>query len=124
MGRHPKLEIGKRINSHTRFLILTLIVSILNEGKVSEKPMQWKLSYMDTLGTKIITVLISEVSLFQGKNSVYLYKAGTLSSVLINHMSIFQGVCILLYFHGSWIGTYTVGLYIASLNTCLIQWYT
>ena len=68
---------------------------------------------MDTLGTKIITVLISEVSLFQGKNNVYLYKAGTWSSVLINHVPI-SGGCILLCFHGSRIGTYTVGLYIAS----------
>ena len=44
---------------------------------------------MVTLGTKII-VLISEVSLFQGENSVYLYEVGTQSSVLINQVFIFQ----------------------------------
>ena len=43
---------------------------------------------MDSLGTKII-VLISEVSLFQGQNNMYLYKVGTQLSVLIN-----QGVLI------------------------------
>ena len=43
---------------------------------------------MDTLGTKII-VLISEVSLFQGENNMYLYKVGTQSSVLIK-----QGILI------------------------------
>ena len=43
---------------------------------------------MDSLGTKII-VLISEVSLFQGQNNMYLYKVGAQSSVLIN-----QGVLI------------------------------
>ena len=42
---------------------------------------QWNLSNMGTLGTKVIIVLISEVSLFQGKNSMYLYKLGTRSSV-------------------------------------------
>ena len=49
---------------------------------------QWKLSNMDTRGTKIC-VLISEVSLFQGEN-MYLYKVGTWSSVLINQVSLFQ----------------------------------
>ena len=34
------------------------------------------LSNTDTLGTKIF-VLISEVSLFQGENNMYLYKVGT-----------------------------------------------
>ena len=43
---------------------------------------------MDSLGTKIL-VLISEVSLFQGQNGMYLYEVGTWSSVLIN-----QGVLI------------------------------
>ena len=43
---------------------------------------------MDTFGTKII-VLISEVSLFQGENNVYIYEVGTQSNVLIN-----QGVLI------------------------------
>ena len=43
---------------------------------------------MDTLGTKII-VLISEVSLFQAENNMYLYKVGTQSSVLSK-----QGVLI------------------------------
>ena len=62
--------------------------------------MQWTLSYLDTIGTKIF-VLISEASLFQGKYlqggtqssvlisevsllGVYLYKVGTRSSVPIN----------------------------------------
>ena len=36
----------------------------------------------DTLGTKII-ILISEVSLFQEENSMYLYKVGTRPGVLI-----------------------------------------
>ena len=45
------------------------------------------LSNMDTLGTKII-VLISEVSLFEGENNMYLYKVGTQSSVLINEGSL------------------------------------
>ena len=44
---------------------------------------------MDTIGTKTI-VLISEVSLFQGENNMYLYKDGTQSSVLINQVSLFQ----------------------------------
>ena len=43
---------------------------------------------MDSLATKIL-VLISEVSLFQGQNNMYLYKVGTQLSVLIN-----QGVLI------------------------------
>ena len=43
---------------------------------------------MDSLGTKIL-VLISEVSLFQGQNGMYLYEVGTQLSVLIN-----QGVLI------------------------------
>ena len=42
------------------------------------------------VGTKTI-ILISEVSLFQGENNMYLYKVGTQSSVLINQMSLFQG---------------------------------
>ena len=49
---------------------------------------------MDTIiyiGTKII-VRISEVSLFQAENNMYLYKVGTQSSVLINQVSLFQGV--------------------------------
>ena len=33
--------------------------------------LQWNLSNVDTLGTKII-VLISEVSIFQGENNMYL----------------------------------------------------
>ena len=41
---------------------------------------------MDTLGTKII-VLIGQVCLFQGENSMHLRT----SSVLINQVSIFQG---------------------------------
>ena len=45
---------------------------------------------MDTLGTKTI-VLISEVSLFQGKNNMYSYKVGIQSSVLINQVPLFQG---------------------------------
>ena len=48
----------------------------------------WNLSNTDTLGTKII-VLISEVSLFEGENKMYLYKVGTQSSVLINQVSLF-----------------------------------
>ena len=43
---------------------------------------QWNLSNTDTLGTKTI-VLISEASLFQGENNMYLYKVGTQSSVMI-----------------------------------------
>ena len=54
---------------------------------------QWNLSNTDNLGTKII-VLISEVSFFQGKNNMHLYKVGTQLSVLIK-----QGVLI-LYFRG------------------------
>ena len=47
---------------------------------------------MDTLGTKII-VLIGEVSLFLGENSMYLYKVGTQSNVLINQEFLyFRGV--------------------------------
>ena len=45
---------------------------------------------MDTIGTKTIA-LISEVSLFQGENNMYLYKVGTWSSLLINQVSFFQG---------------------------------
>ena len=48
-----------------------------------------KFLILTTLGTKTI-VLISEVSLFQGENNMYLYKVGTHSSVLINQMSLFQ----------------------------------
>ena len=45
--------------------------------------MQWNHSNTDTLGNKII-VLISEVRvLISGKNSMYLYKVGTQSRVLI-----------------------------------------
>ena len=40
--------------------------------------------------TPEITVLISEVSLFQGENNMHLYKVGTWSSVLINQVSLFQ----------------------------------
>ena len=50
----------------------------------------WNLSNTDTLGAKII-VLISEVSLFQRENNMYLCKVGTQSSVLINQVSLFQG---------------------------------
>ena len=46
------------------------------------RQIQWKPSNTDTLGTKII-VLISEVSLFQGENNMYLYKVGTQPGVLI-----------------------------------------
>ena len=46
---------------------------------------QWNLSNTDTLGTKII-VLISEVSLFQGENNMYVYHVGTRSIVLINQV--------------------------------------
>ena len=60
-------------------------------------PIQWNLSTTDTLGTKIV-VLISEVSLFQGENNMYLYKVGTRSSVLINQVSLFQE-CPLEGFH-------------------------
>ena len=49
---------------------------------------QWNPSNTDTLGTKII-VLISEVSLFQGENNMYLDKVGTRPGVLIK-----QGVLI------------------------------
>ena len=42
---------------------------------------------MDTIGTKIF----GEVSLFQGENTMYLYKVVTQSSVLINQVSLFQG---------------------------------
>ena len=48
------------------------------------------LSNMDTFGTKII-VLISEVSLFLGEDSMYLYKVGTQSNVLINQLSFKRG---------------------------------
>ena len=51
---------------------------------------QWHLPNTDTLGTKII-FLISEASLFQRENNMYLYKVGTQSSVLINKVSLFQG---------------------------------
>ena len=53
--------------------------------------LQWNLSYADALGTKTI-VLISEVSLFQGENNMYLYKIGAhdQSSVPINQLSLFQ----------------------------------
>ena len=47
---------------------------------------QWNLSNTDILGTKIL-VLVGEVSLFQGKNNICLYKVGTPSSVLINQVS-------------------------------------
>ena len=50
--------------------------------------MQWNLSNTDTLETRI-TVLISEVSLFQGENNMYLYKVGSRPGVLIK-----QGVLI------------------------------
>ena len=46
--------------------------------------MQWTLSYLDTIGTKIF-VLISEASLFQGK---YLHEGGTQSSVLNSEVSL------------------------------------
>ena len=59
-------------------------------GVSAYKPIQWNLSNMDTLGTKII-VQISEVSLFQEGNNMYLYKVGTRSSVLIKQASLFQG---------------------------------
>ena len=54
------------------------------------KVLQWNLSNMDTIGTKIF-VLINEVSLFQGENNTYLNKVWTLSSILINQVSLFQG---------------------------------
>ena len=45
----------------------------------------------DCSGTSLIwTPLISQVSLFQGENDIYLYKVGTQSSVLINQVSLFQ----------------------------------
>ena len=44
------------------------------------------LVYTNTLGTKII-VLISEVSLFQGKNIMYLYKVATQPGMKV---SLFQ----------------------------------
>ena len=56
---------------------------------MSEKEVQWNLYNTDTLGTKII-VQISEVSLFQGENNMYLYKVGTQLNVLINQVSLFQ----------------------------------
>ena len=48
--------------------------------------LQWNLSNVDTVGTKII----GEGSLFQRENNMYLYKVGTQSSVLINQVSLFQ----------------------------------
>ena len=62
-------------------------LSSLEEGLVLRLP--WNLSNTDTIGTKII-VLVSEVSLFQGEDNMYLYKTGTRSSVLINEVSLFQ----------------------------------
>ena len=56
---------------------------------MSEKEVQWNLYNTDTLGTKII-VQISEVSLFQGENNMYLYKVGTQLNVLINQVFLFQ----------------------------------
>ena len=44
---------------------------------------------MDTIGTKTIA-LISEMSLFQGENNMYLHEVGTQSSLLINQVSLFQ----------------------------------
>ena len=51
--------------------------------------LQWNPSNMDIIGTKT-SVLISEVSLFQGDNNTCLYKVGTQTSVLINQ------VCVLI----------------------------
>ena len=54
--------------------------------------LQWNLSNTNPIsGTKII-VLISEVSLFQGENNMYLCKVGTRSSVLIYQRVLISGV--------------------------------
>ena len=42
-------------------------------------------------GTSVLFVPISEVRLFQGENIMYLYEVGTQPSVLINEVSLFQG---------------------------------
>ena len=55
---------------------------------------QWNPSNTDTLGTKII-VLISEVSLFQGENNMYLDKVGTRPGVLIKQGVLISEVSIL-----------------------------
>ena len=68
--------------------ILFLVLGL--KWRMFEYSIQWNLSNTDTLGTKII-VLISEVSLFQGKNNMYLYKVGTRSSVLIKQVSFKRG---------------------------------
>ena len=55
---------------------------------------QWNLSIADTLRTAE-SVLISEVSSFQGQFCTQLYLAGTLDSVLIKVVSLyFRGVLI------------------------------
>ena len=46
---------------------------------------------MDAIGIKIF-VLISELSLFQGKNDTCLYKGGTWLSVLVYHGVFISGV--------------------------------
>ena len=43
--------------------------------------------YSYKVGTRS-SVLINQVSLFQGKNNMYLYKVGTRTSVLINQVSL------------------------------------
>ena len=51
---------------------------------------QWNLSVVDTLGIAE-SVLISEVSTFQGWSCTHFYLAGTHISVLIKEVSLFQG---------------------------------
>ena len=53
--------------------------------------LQWILPTMDTTGTKTV-VLISEVSLFQRENIMYLYEVGTGLSVLINQGVLYSRV--------------------------------
>ena len=65
------------------------VISLVT-GSLRSIHIQWNLSNTDTLSTKII-VLFSEVSLFQG-NTIYLYKVGTRSSVLIKPSVLILGV--------------------------------
>jgi len=64
----------------TNFAILVVRIHFLIECTQLRwfSNIQWSLSNTDTLGTKTI-VLISEVSLFQGENNMYLYSLNSVT---------------------------------------------
>ena len=57
--------------------------------------LQWNISNTDTLGTKVI-VLISEVSLFQGENDMYLCEVQTQSSSVVIKQGLLNSVVYVL----------------------------